>query len=64
MAAKTEGRYPCLTDKNCATYAHCHDGKCLCSDELYGDGEKCKPGENNLTFYVCHYMNDRTELRN
>ena len=57
MTAKTGGSYPCLTNKNCPTYAACVADNCLCRDELSGDGENCKAGQDNLIFlYLCHYI--------
>ena len=34
--------YPCLAQRNCATFARCQKGRCVCADELTGNGEQCK----------------------
>ena len=60
MTAKTGGKYPCLTNRNCPVFAFCNDGHCVCSDELSGDGENCQARENNLILYVCYDMNNGT----
>ncbi|XP_022789594.1 tenascin-like [Stylophora pistillata] len=40
--AGEDGKFPCLTDKNCPRYSECVDKRCKCRHELIGDGEKCK----------------------
>ncbi|KAJ7393561.1 hypothetical protein OS493_006546 [Desmophyllum pertusum] len=41
--ADKNGRYPCLTDKNCPLYSECVNNRCSCRHELTGNGETCKP---------------------
>ena len=55
VTAKTGNYYPCLTNKNCPTYAACVADKCLCRDELSGDGENCTAGENNFFIFMSLY---------
>ena len=52
LTAKTGGKYPCLTDKNCPKFARCEEYKCVCRQELTGDGENCVLRKNYLIIYA------------